>query len=101
MPLTASASLFPYTTLFRSQVGPNENFVETVRNELNGNIPFSKLSYTEANTGKNKADQHPREKPVSRQLRVTYDPMVLAFTVVVTDLGGGKLSAVVKTQPAH
>ncbi|NLG05971.1 MAG: Cna B-type domain-containing protein, partial [Clostridia bacterium] len=82
-----------------TQVGSAEVFIQTVKNEQNGNIPFSALNYTQADIGKSFEYVIRELVPASPETGMSYDTMVLAFTVVVSDLGSGKLSAVLETTP--
>ena len=76
--------------------------LQTVYNTLDGNIPFAPLAYTEADIDKSFTYTINEIIPAGadKEGGMTYDTMVLTFTVDVTDLGGGKLSAVLAAQPA-
>ena len=69
-----------------------DNVLQTVNNTADGNIPFTPLSYTQADIGQT-YDYTIVETP-GTETGMTYDPMVLSFSVIISDLGNGLLSAV-------
>lgn len=72
--------------------------LQTVNNTADGNIPFLPLSYTQADIGQ--TYDYTITETAGTEAGMTYDPMVLAFSVTVSDLGGGLLGAVLAAQPA-
>jgi len=81
---------------FTFQLKKGDALVEEVKNTADGNIPFSKITYDQTQLGEHHYTIH---EVAGAEAGMTYDPMVLTFTVVVTDLGGGKLDATLKAVP--
>ncbi|MBN1777869.1 MAG: Cna B-type domain-containing protein, partial [Clostridiales bacterium] len=67
--------------------------LQTVTNTADGNIPFLPLEYTQDDIGATYDYTINEVIPVPGEIGMTYDPMVIMFSVTVTDLGGGVLSA--------
>ncbi len=75
---------------FEFELKLGETILQTVRNTKSGNIPFKPLEYTEADAGKTYT--YTITEIAGSENGMTYDPMVLTFSVTVTDNGDGTLS---------
>ena len=104
-PDSAEAGLNPTKSLtgraltdnaFTFQLRKGDALIEQVKNTADGNIPFSRIHYTQHDIGEHRYTIH---EVAGGETGMAYDPMVLAFTVVVSDLGNGKLGAALKESP--
>ena len=68
----------------------DNNVIETVSNDAEGNVAFSAIAYTEADAGKTFTYQITEVN--DGQLGYTYDATVYTVTVTVTDNGDGTLT---------
>ena len=85
---------------FTFELWQDGSVLQTAANEADGNIPFLPLDYTQADIGQTYEYTINEVIPVPGETGMTYDSMVLAFSVTVTDLGNGVLGAALATQPA-
>ena len=67
------------------------------KNKADGSIPFAPIAYNQDQLGEH---TYTITEVKGSEAGMTYDEMVLSFTVVVSDLGGGKLTAELKMRPA-
>ncbi len=77
---------------FSFELKKGATLIETVKNALSGNIPFSKLSYTQDDIGQTYSYTIREVIPSPGETGMTYDPMVLTFQIHIEDAGHGKLS---------
>ena len=71
------------------------HLLQTKKNAADGNIPFEKLNYTQADIGEH-TYTITEKIPSPGETGMTYDTLSISFTVVVTDAGGGVLNAALK-----
>ncbi|HPF88178.1 MAG TPA: FctA domain-containing protein, partial [Candidatus Limiplasma sp.] len=70
-----------------------DTVLETVYNVPNGNIPFTALTYTQDDIDQTYEYTINEVIPATTETYMTYDTMTLTFSVTITDLGNGELSA--------
>ena len=74
-----------------------DTILQTVRNTADGNIPFAALNYTQADIGQ--TYDYSVTETAGTEAGMTYDAMILTFSVTVSDLGNGELSATLAGTP--
>ncbi|NLD33932.1 MAG: Cna B-type domain-containing protein, partial [Clostridiales bacterium] len=71
-----------------------DEIIQTAKNTADGNIPFGKLSFTQADIGET-YNYTIKEIP-GTEAGMAYDPMTLSFSIQVADAGQGELALTVE-----
>ena len=84
---------------FSFELKQGTTVLQTVSNTADGNIPFQVLSYTQADIGNTYNYTINEVIPATGETGVTYDTMVLSFSVTVSDGGNGVLLDTLVSMP--
>ena len=79
---------------FEFQLMLGSAVLQTIKNRADGNIPFTKLTYTQEDISKTFDYTIHEVIPAIPEDRMTYDTKIISFSVIVLDEGNGVLTTV-------